>query len=203
MATLGRIALRNFAMTRQAYIWQDVEGNPHNTADGFVGSGVTVFPSALEILEAIHTLPPTAGSIYLPTGMLVPFTPEIATFEPGDEDVGSYANAFDQTILSRLAGMRFSSDGMSYEDMLEVCRCFGRAHGVDGQVPGGGGLFYTGGAAKLIPDFTPDAGTRTSIRQRLGITDGFQSWSFMWQDGMEQAGSNRTSYLRYALFFCD
>ena len=29
--------------------------------------------------------------------------------------------------------------------------------------------------------------TRTSIRQRLGITDGFQSWSFMWQDGMEQA----------------
>ena len=108
MATLGRIALRNFAMTRQGYIWQDVEGNQRNTnaPSGFVGPEITVFPDALNILETIHTLP-TANSIYLPTGMLVPFTPEIATFEPGDEDVGSYANAFDQTILSRLAGNAF------------------------------------------------------------------------------------------------
>ena len=186
MVTLGRIALRNFAMVRQGYSWIDHEGNARLITDGFVGPEITVFPDALSILKDIHKLPESAP--YMPTGMLVPFTPDIGTFEPGDEDVGSYADAFDQTILSRLAGMRFSTDGMSYEDMQELCRCFGVAYEFAG-LPDSSGKFYTASPVLAIPgDFAITAGTGyTTIRQQVGVTDGFQSWSFLWQDGMEQA----------------
>ena len=191
MTTLGRVALRDFAMVRQGYT-TDPDGA--NIPGGWVGSGVSVFPDALSIMRKAHDLPSAAP--YLPTGMLVPFTPEIATFTPGDEDVGSYANAFDQTITSRMASCTFSTDGMSYEDMKELCECFGTVN-VDGRIsdklpfPETVGSFPNNRTTALaLPRDDANGFSASSweksIRQRMGFTDGFQTWSFLWQDGLEK-----------------
>lgn len=187
MTTLGRVALRDFAMLRQGYV-EDPDGV--DIPDGWVGPGVSVFPSALRIMEKAHSIPTTEP--YPPTGVLVPFTPEIATFTPGDEDVGSYANAFDQTITSRMASCTFSTDGMSYEDMKELCRCFGIPTNSP-QLPMGysatPGLFNERTAGISIPGEPSGITNNVTTRQRMGYTDGFQTWTFLWQDGLEKASS--------------
>ena len=187
MTTLGRVALRDFAMLRQHY----PDTGWDASRPGWVPPGLSVFPDALTIMEEAHKQPTSGSNLYLPTGMLVPFTPEIATFTPGDEDVGSYANAFDQTITSRMASCTFSTDGMSYEDMKELCHCFGNIY-----TGGSARKFTTGGEDLVIPQqsgiadpFTENALT---VRQSMGKTDGFQTWSFLWQDGLEQANYNPT-----------
>ena len=85
--TIGRRALRDIAFVKDA---NNLINSGEILYNASVGDNIQ-----LEMLKSAHGLPTEAPTML--TGM-INFTPNISVFEPGDEDVGRFANAYDQTI---------------------------------------------------------------------------------------------------------
>ena len=178
---IGRRALRNIAFVK------DPENLLHS-GELLYGGGVNSGGNLqLAMLKAVHQLPTESPQML--TGM-VTFNPNITVFEPGDEDVGRFANAYDQVITSRSADVTFSTDGSNFEDLAEMGEAIAKA------------LTKENGMPLEATDFTPElnAGTlgfptkamskRTYIRPDVGVPinsgQEFQLYRLMWEEGLDR-----------------
>ena len=180
---LGRRALRNIGLA------------PDHT----IHSGELLYGAAsgdniqLAMLQQVHTLPIVAPDML--TGMLS-FTPNISVFEPGDEDVGRFADAYDQTIVSRSSDMTFNTDGANWTDLRAMAEAFALrltspSVAMANHIPGA-----TGNAEYAILNVgtsIPDAGIpdeRFHVRQDLAVPidmgQPFRLWRLMWEEGLSR-----------------
>ena len=179
---LGRRALRNIALAPDQTLY----------------SGQLLYGAAsneniqLAMLQQVHELPTVAPSLL--TGMLS-FTPNITVFEPGDEDVGRFADAYDQTITSRSADVTFNTDGANWEDMKSMAEAFAVAltSEVGGipptTIPGGGAEYGVLNLGTNVPG-GGRALKRVHIRQDLDVPlnsgQQFKLWRMMWEEGLDR-----------------
>lgn len=179
---LGRRALRNIALVpdQTLYSGQLLYGASSNEN------------IQLAMLQQVHELPTEAPDLL--TGMLS-FTPNITVFEPGDEDVGRFADAYDQTITSRSADVTFNTDGANWEDLKSMAEAFAVAltsevNGIAPTTIPGGGEYAVLNLGTNVP-----AGGRVMkrvahIRQDLAVPlnsgQQFKLWRMMWEEGLDR-----------------
>ena len=180
---LGRRALRNIALApdQTLYSGQLLYGASSN--DNI----------QLAMLQQVHELPTVAPSLL--TGMLS-FTPNITVFEPGDEDVGRFADAYDQTITSRSADVTFNTDGANWEDLKSMAEAFAVAltSEVNGipptTIPGGGPEYGVLNLGTNVPAGGRAMKRIAHIRQDLAVPlnsgQQFKLWRMMWEEGLDR-----------------
>lgn len=180
MVMIGRRALRNIAFAKDV---NNLLRSGQLLYGADVGDNIQ-----LEMLKEIHKLPAQAKETDPPpvsmlTGMLT-FNPNISVFEPGDEDVGRFANAYGQTITSRSSDVTFSTDGAVYEDLVEMGESIAKALAM----PATPAANYPELAASGT--FKPGAAKRTHIRPDLDVKDDegqqFQLYRLMWEEGLSR-----------------
>ena len=175
---LGRRALRNIALAPDQTLYS-----------GQLLYGATSNENIqLAMLKEVHQLPDVAPDLL--TGMLS-FTPNITVFEPGDEDVGRFADAYDQTITSRSADVTFNTDGANWADLRAMGEAFAVAlSGAPATlVPGAGAEYIVLNNGIGIP-VGGIAGKRLHIRQDLAVPlnsgQEFKLWRMMWEEGLDR-----------------
>ena len=178
---LGRRALRNIGLV----------------PDHALHSGELLYGAAsgdniqLAMLQQVHQLPIVAPDML--TGMLS-FTPNISVFEPGDEDVGRFADAYDQTIVSRSSDITFNTDGANWTDLRAMAEAFAlrlTSGASPDEIPGSTGNAEYGilNAGTNIPSAGKPGG-RLHVRQDLAVPidmgQPFRLWRLMWEEGLSR-----------------